>query len=159
MPVIKLTTFIAAPVERVFDLSRSIDLHKYSMKKYDERPVDGRMTGLIEEGEKVTWTAKHLFKTRRLSVQITKVENPHLFIDESIKGDFKKMVHEHHFKPIENGTIMIDHFYYELPYNIIGQLFNRIFFTSYLKNLLTERNNAIREAAETNRWKHFLTYK
>ena len=31
-----------------------------------------------------------------------------MFIDEQIKGDFKMMKHEHHFKPCENGTIMID---------------------------------------------------
>ena len=31
MPLIHLTTFIAAPAERVFDLSRSIDVHKKSL--------------------------------------------------------------------------------------------------------------------------------
>ena len=39
MPVIHLTTFIAAPVQRVFDLSRSIDLHKHSMAKHKEEPI------------------------------------------------------------------------------------------------------------------------
>ena len=39
MPNIHLTTFIAAPVERVFDLSRNIDLHKESMTKHKEEAV------------------------------------------------------------------------------------------------------------------------
>ena len=48
MPLIHLTTFIAAPIERVFDLSRSIDLHKKSMAHTNEQAVAGTTTGLIE---------------------------------------------------------------------------------------------------------------
>ena len=64
MPLIKLTTFVQAPLERVFDLSRSIDLHKFSMSRFEEKPVGGRLSGLIEAGESVTWQAKHLMKVR-----------------------------------------------------------------------------------------------
>ena len=64
MPNIHLTTFIAAPVERVFDLSRNIDLHKKSMTKHKEEAVAGIRFGLIEKDETVTWRAKHFFKTR-----------------------------------------------------------------------------------------------
>src|SRR5688572_16554525 len=107
-PVIHLTTFIAAPVERVFDLSRSIDLHKESMKKYKEEAVSGIRFGLIEKEETVTWKAKHLFKTRMLKVRITQLEKPLYFTDEQAEGDFKMMKHEHFFKAVDNGTIMID---------------------------------------------------
>lgn len=49
MPTIHLTTFIAAPANRVFDLSRNIDLHKESMKGHAEEAVSGVRFGLIEE--------------------------------------------------------------------------------------------------------------
>ena len=62
MPVIHLTTFIAAPIERVFDLSRSIDLHKHSMTKYKEEPVGSIINGLVKKGDEITWRAHHLFK-------------------------------------------------------------------------------------------------
>ena len=39
MSVIHLTTFIAAPVERVFDLSRSINLHHISMSSSNEKAI------------------------------------------------------------------------------------------------------------------------
>ena len=42
MPTIHLTTFIAAPADVVFDLSRHIDLHKESMSKFKEEAVAGR---------------------------------------------------------------------------------------------------------------------
>ena len=51
MPTIHLTTFIAAPVERVFDLSRHIGLHKESMAGFKEEAVAGIQSGLIEKDE------------------------------------------------------------------------------------------------------------
>ena len=66
-----LTTHINAPVERVFDLARSITLHQESMRHTDEKAVGGVTEGLIQLGQTVTWQAKHLFKTRLLTVQIT----------------------------------------------------------------------------------------
>ena len=107
MPTIHLTTFIAAPVERVFDLARSVDLHKQAMKKHNEEAVAGTRFGLIEKNETVTWKAKHLFKTRFLRSEITKMVKPQLFVDEQVEGDFKMLKHEHHFKPCDNGTIML----------------------------------------------------
>src|SRR5947208_3556138 len=110
MPFIHLTTFIAAPQERVFDLSRSIALHKASMKAYRESIVDGKLTGLLDLDETITWTARHLFKQRVLKMRVTKLQRPDYFVDEQEEGDFIMLKHEHYFKAIENGTIMIDQF-------------------------------------------------
>ena len=61
MPMLHITTFIAAPVDVVFNLSRHIDLHKRSMAKYKEEAVAGIRYGLIEINDTVTWKAHHLF--------------------------------------------------------------------------------------------------
>ncbi|WP_205508179.1 SRPBCC family protein [Longitalea arenae] len=156
MPIIHLTTFIAAPIERVFDLSRSIELHKKSMANYREQAVAGTVMGLINLNETVTWKAKHLMKTRVLQVQITSMERPFSFTDEMKKGDFKKMKHEHHFKAIENGTLMIDIFNYEAPYGGLGKFIGGIYLTGYLEKLLEQRNQLIKEYAESNKWQHVL---
>ena len=97
MPTIHLTTFIAAPAEVVFDLSRHIGLHKESMSAYREEAVAGTRIGLIEKEETVTWQARHLFKNRLLRVKITAMNRPEMFIDEQLQGDFKMMKHEHYF--------------------------------------------------------------
>jgi ligand-binding SRPBCC domain-containing protein len=156
MPLIHLTTFIAAPVERVFDLSRSIDLHKHSMQAFDERPVAGKISGLIALNETVTWQAKHLFKKRRLQVKITDVQAPFSFIDEQVAGDFKSMRHEHYFKPCDNGTIMIDKFLFETPYGYLGHLVNKIWLSGYMERLLEKRNEIIKKTAESNLWNQFI---
>lgn len=156
MPLIKLTTFVKAPLERVFDLSRSIELHKYSMSRFGEKPVGGRLSGLMEAGDSVTWQAKHLLKVRTLSVKVTALTAPHSFVDELVKGDFTALKHEHYFKPCENGTFIIDHFYFETPYGALGTLLNRLYLTRYMRRLLEARNETIRQVAESNQWKHYL---
>jgi ligand-binding SRPBCC domain-containing protein len=156
MPFIHLTTFIAAPQDRVFDLSRSVALHKASMKHHEEKIVDGTMSGLMNMNDTVTWTAKHLFKQRRLKIKITKFQRPEYFIDEQEVGDFKMMKHEHYFKPIENGTIMIDQFHFEISNDIIGKLINNFYLEKYMTQLLKERNKMIKETAESNLWKQYL---
>ena len=156
MPTIHLTTFMAAPVNVVFDLSRHIGVHKDSMSRYKEEAVAGTRFGLIEKDETVTWRAKHFFKTRLLRSKITEMKKPDMFIDEQVQGDFKMMKHEHHFKPCENGTIVIDLFYFESPYGILGEWFNSLYFTHYLKRLLEQRNRTIKKIAESEKWKKIL---
>jgi ligand-binding SRPBCC domain-containing protein len=152
MASIHLTTFIAAPVERVFDLSRSVNLHKISTAHTHEKIVAGKMHGLISEGETVTWQAKHLYKERKFTSKITAMLRPGHFTDEMIQGDFKRFRHEHYFKQIDNGTIMIDVLEFESPYGIIGKLLNKFYLKKYLEQLLLKRNEVIKEYAESKKW-------
>ncbi len=126
------------------------------MSHYKEEAVAGTRMGLIEKEETVTWRAKHFFKSRLLRVKITEMEKPVMFTDEQIQGDFKMMKHEHHFKPCENGTLLIDLFHFETPYGIIGKWFNSLILTNYLKKLLEQRNKTIKEVAESDRWRLLL---
>ncbi|MDV3308737.1 MAG: hypothetical protein LOY03_07970 [Cyclobacteriaceae bacterium] len=59
MPRIELTTIIHAPIERCFNLARSIDLHRPSVVGTKEEAVAGVTSGLIGMGEQVTWRARH----------------------------------------------------------------------------------------------------
>ena len=157
MTTIHLTTFIDAPVKRVFDLSRSINLHKKSLEHTGEEAIAGITSGLINLNEAVTWKAKHLWKNRILTVKISAMDSPHSFTDEMTKGDFASMKHEHHFKQVENGTIMIDLFHFEIPYGAFGKLLSRVYLTRYVRQLLEKRNKVIKEYAESNKWQPLLS--
>jgi ligand-binding SRPBCC domain-containing protein len=156
MSFIHLTTFIAAPNERVFDLSRNVTVHKQSMTKYRERIVGGVSNGMMELNDEVKWQAKHLFRERTLKVKISAIRKPEYFRDEQVEGDFKIMKHEHYFRPVENGTLMIDQFYYELPFGFMGRLANKLYIEKYLRNILGERNALIKQIAESGQWKQYL---
>lgn len=51
---------------------------------------------------------------------------------------------------------MIDYFDYESPFCIIGKIADSIILKSYMTQLLTNRNEMIKEFAETDKWKQVL---
>ncbi len=156
MSEIHLTSFIAAPIERVFDLSRSINLHQISTIETYEKAIHGVLNGLINKNETVTWQAKHLFKTRQFTTKITEMQSPDFFIDVMTRGDFNFFYHEHHFKSVKNGTIMIDVIKFESPYGFIGKIVDNFFLKSYLEKFIIKRNAVIKMYAETQKWKAIL---
>ena len=156
MPRIELQTEINAEKQLVFDLARSIDLHKISTEHTNEQAVDGRMSGLIELGESVTWKAKHFGFYQLLSSKITEFENPNFFVDEMEKGAFKSFVHRHIFVEIPTGTLMTDIFEYKSPLGIFGTIADKLFLKKYMINLLTKRNETIKDFAESNKWKQIF---
>lgn len=157
MPHIHLETFIKAPIDVVFNLSRSVDLHKASMTHHREEIIDGIRTGLLNKGDTVTWKARHLFRSRTLKVRLTELVAPTFFADEMVKGDFKKMRHEHYFEKNSGGTTMQDNFYFQSPFGIAGTFADALFLKAYMTRLLRERNAEIKRVAESTRYKEFLT--
>lgn len=159
MPTIKLTTRIKAPVERCFDLARSIDLHRLSTAGTEEEAVAGVTSGLIGRGERVTWRARHFGVVQTLTSEITLFDRPWRFRDEMVRGVFRSIRHDHLFRQLGDTTIMEDIFYFESPGWIFGWLFNKLILIRYLRNLLLKRNRMIKEVAESGQWKHLLKIK
>ncbi|MBU2996650.1 SRPBCC family protein [Cellulophaga baltica] len=156
MAKIKLTTEIVADIDIVFDLSRSIDLHKISTEQTNETAIAGKTSGLIGMNESVTWRAKHFGIYQRLTSKITAFERPNLFVDEMVKGAFKSFRHEHHFTKLEAGTLMTDYFYYESPLGVLGKVADKLFLLNYMTDLLTERNRIVKDFAESGKWKQLV---
>jgi len=148
MAKIELLTEINAPIQKVFDLSRSIDLHMQSSKQTGERAVSGRTSGLIELGETVTWRAEHFSIWQNLTSKITEFNYPSFFVDEMVSGAFKSFRHEHHFSQIDGHTVMKDVFVFESPLGLLGRLLNWLILKKYMTNLLITRNRIIKQAAE-----------
>ncbi|MGZ3755112.1 MAG: SRPBCC family protein [Mucilaginibacter sp.] len=149
MTQIELTTHINAPIERCFDLARSIDLHIESTKQTGEQAIAGRTTGLIQLGESVTWRARHFGIWQTLTSKITELDYPNHFTDEMVSGAFKSFRHEHYFYAIHNQTVMKDIFCFESPAGWLGELFNFLVLGRYMQRLLEKRNQVIKDAAES----------
>lgn len=156
MPKIHLTTFIAAPSEVVFDLSRHISVHKESMAPYKLEAVAGTRFGLIEKGDTVTWRSHHLFKERLQRIKYAEVKRADVITEVQMQGDLTSFQHEHHFKSIDNGMLLIDLVDFEMPYGQLGRWFNSLYFTRYMESLLHRRNDTLKRFAETDRWKKIL---
>ena len=153
MPRIHTTTFIAAPVERVFDLSRHIALYKLIFQSRKEKLNSGAASTLVGKNETITIVAKHAGRARMMMMKITTLQRPSLFIEEQVKGDLQHYKHEHHFKAVQNGTIIIDILEFGTPRDIIGKIFGKVYFKKYLEELLRKRTELIRSYAETEKWR------
>jgi len=149
MSIINLNTIIEANIQTVFDLARDIDLHQKSTFKTGEKAIAGRTSGLIEQGETVTWKAKHLGIIQTLTTKIISMEKPHQFTDVMLKGAFKSIKHQHIFRQEGKNTTMTDIFEFQSPFGIIGKIFNAIFLKNYMKKFLLERNKLIKKNAES----------
>ena len=145
MVKIYLEISINADIQKVFDLSRDIDFHQKSTSKTNEKAIAGKMSGLIELGETVTWRAKHLGFYQTLKTKIIEMESPKMFTDVMIQGTFKSMKHQHIFEEKDGKTLMIDIFEFESPFGILGKIFNQIFLKNYLKEFLLDRNKMIKD--------------
>ena len=156
--LIKLSTLICAPRERVFDLARSIDAHQDSTEGTNERAVAGVTTGLIGLNDQVTWEAKHLGVRQKLTVRITDFNRPQHFQDVMVAGAFKSMKHDHEFQEHPNGTMMIDRFEFQSPFGILGRIVDQIFLTAYMRRFLVQRNKILKNLAESEAWRRYLEH-
>ena len=156
MARIEIELEIAAPVERCFDLARSIEAHLHSTAHTGERAVAGVTSGLLRLGDTVTWEARHFGVRQTLTSQIAEYDRPRHFRDAMIRGAFRRFVHDHDFEPTPRGTRVRDVVEYEAPYGLLGRIAERLVLTRYLRRLLLSRNAALRALAESDRWRQFV---
>lgn len=156
MPTLSIETWIDAPIERCFDLARSIDFHITSATRTQETVIAGRTSGLIELGESVTWRARHLGARRTLTVVITAMSRPTYFQDTMSRGDFSMMQHDHFFDGRDGRTMMRDVFAFRSPLGLLGLLFDHAFLRRYMRRFLLERARLLKATAESDAWRRYL---
>jgi ligand-binding SRPBCC domain-containing protein len=143
-------TEIEAPIEICFDLARNIDIHSKTVWKHTkEKAINGTMTGMIGEGEQVTFEATHFLVRQTLAARITTYRRPYTFVDEMLSGAFKSMKHEHDFIDKGNMTLMRDTLTFEAPFGPLGWIVERIILKPYMKNFLEYRNKQLKGIAES----------
>ncbi|MDX2047209.1 MAG: SRPBCC family protein [Chitinophagaceae bacterium] len=157
MNSIHLTTFIQAPVDRVFDLSRNITVYKVTLQHTRHNFSSGSASSLIGLGDTLTFRAKHLGKTRIMTAKVINLKKPDSFVEEQVNGDLRRFRHEHHFMQAENGTIMIDMLDFEGPTDWFGKLLGKFYLKKYLQKFIQKRNEVIKQYAESEKWRAVLS--
>jgi ligand-binding SRPBCC domain-containing protein len=159
--VVKLEelTLIRAPIERCFDLARSVEVHLAGNVHWGEAAVAeaGVTAGLIGMGQRVTWRAKHFGVWQRLTSEMTAMHRPTYFEDTMVRGPFQSMKHGHFFRSLSpEETEMRDVFCLAAPLGILGRLAELVVLRRYMQALLRERNAAIQRIAESPAWGNYL---
>lgn len=141
---IQITTRVPAPLDVAFDLARSIDAHIASSAFTGERVVQpGRMSGLLELGDIVTFEGKHLFLRRRFTVKIVEMDRPHRYVDEVVKSVFRFMRHEHDFVTDGDATLMTDTIEWRSPFGIAGRIADALFVKRHLLTFVSEKQRRL----------------
>jgi ligand-binding SRPBCC domain-containing protein len=156
VPVIELTTEVLAPIERMFDLSRSVELHMASTAHTGERAVAGVTSGLMTLGQEVTWRARHFGIWQHLTSRITAFERPFHFRDSLVRGVFQRFDHDHFFEQRGEITVMRDVFDFQSPLGILGHIADRLFLIEYMRRFLLTRHALIKTVAETEQWRRYI---
>jgi ligand-binding SRPBCC domain-containing protein len=156
MARIEITTEIEAPIERCFDLARSIDAHLASTAGIRERAVAGTTTGLIGLSEQITWNSRHYGFTVVHTSRITKYERPFHFQDVMVEGIFRKFEHDHWFTESNGMTTMRDVIEVVAPKWAAACIVGPWIMASYLRRLIVQRNAFLKHVAESDRCKQFL---
>lgn len=148
-----------APLDRCFDLARSVEVHLAGNVHFGEQAVAsaGVTSGLIGLNQCVTWRAKHFGIWQNLTSEITVMDPPFYFQDCMVRGIFRSMKHDHHFFSQPSGeTEMKDVFWFAAPLPVLGLLAEALVLRRYMRALLRERNMAIKQIAESANWKKYL---
>lgn len=157
MKIIRVTTLIAAPVERCFKLSTSIDLHLATAEATGETAIDGVTSGLIREGETVTWRGRHfgwMFQHKSLIDAFRPYTH---FRDVMVHGVFQRFEHDHYFAPMNDGTRMRDELRFSAPLGPLGRVVEGLFLERYLTRFLRRRNALLKQIAESEAaWQPYL---
>jgi ligand-binding SRPBCC domain-containing protein len=152
-------TVIRAPIDRCFDLARSVEVHLAHNIHSGEVAVAtaGVTSGLIGLRQRVTWRGRHFGTWHQLTSEITVMDRPAYFQDAMIRGPFRSMRHDHFFRPLSpDETEMRDVFCFAAPLGILGRLAELAVLRRYMQALLRERNSVIRQIGESPAWRRYL---
>ena len=152
-------TVIHAPIERCFDLARSVEVHLAGNIHSGEsaKAIAGVTSGLVGLAGRVTWRAKHFGVWHNLTSEITVMDRPAYFQNIMIEGIFRFMKHDHFFRPLSRDeTEMKSVYCFAAPLPVLGRVAEMAFLGRYMQALLRERNAALKEIAESSKWQEYL---
>ena len=146
---IVIDTFIKAPVEVCFDLALSVEAHAESAAFSGERVVEpGRLTGTLQSGDMITFEGKHFGVRQRFSARIGAMDRPRFFVDDMVKGIFKRLNHVHEFHSHEGGTLMRDILEWEAPLGVLGRIADRLFLRRHMTWFVATKQSHLKVMAE-----------
>ena len=147
MAAIVIETHIDAPLETCFDLARDVSVHAESAAFSGERLVEpGKLSGRLEVGDLVTFEGRHFGIRQRFTAKITRLERPHLFVDEMVRGAFRSLRHVHEFHGDGDGTLMRDILEWRAPF---GWFADKLFLRRHMEWFVRTKQKNLKRIIES----------
>lgn len=113
---------VKADIDRVWDFYTSVDHLGIITPPAIKLQILKCTTGKRLEAGSEVWIEGQLVTKSRWHSRITQLE-PYQYIDEMLSGRFKVWKHVHIFEKADAGTKVIDEIDFELPYGLLGRMF------------------------------------
>jgi ligand-binding SRPBCC domain-containing protein len=144
---------IAAPIGRCFRLSASIEVVALTLEMH---PVAGKLRGMIGAGDRLLWRGWKFGLPQMHETLITGFDEPRFFQDTMGRGRFAAFQHDHHFTPLDTGTLLEDELRFSMPLGWAGQAVGRLVMVPHIEGLLRRRFALLKRLAEGDGWREFL---
>jgi ligand-binding SRPBCC domain-containing protein len=142
---------VKSPIARVWDFYTDIKHLEIITPKDIDLKIISATNQKIVEGHEIWVSGKIIAKIRRRRMtwhSKIKFLKSYEYVDEMLSGPFKKWAHLHEFHNIDgNQTEVIDEIEFELPYGILGKLFESYAYQQ-LYNIFEYRKIATIKALE-----------
>ncbi len=147
---------VRAPVERCFDLARSVDLHVDSSTEIGARAVGGRRGGRSGDGDVTTWSARFFGMRFSMTTRIEDFAPPTGFGDRLTRGLLKNFAHVYRFAPTpDGGCVMSDELSVAAPFGPLGWLVERGYLKRRMQDLVRRRLEHVKRVAEGDDWRRY----
>ena len=137
-------------IARVWEFYTDIKhLEIITPKEMDLKIINATTSQKLTQGSEIWIAGKIIFLTK--TTWHSKITSLKLYeyVDEMLKGPFKKWRHSHRFYDInQKQTQVIDEVDFELPYGIIGKLLFKGYAYNHLKKIFAHRRMATIKALE-----------
>ena len=148
---------ITAPIARVFDLVRSVDVHTATSSGIGGLAVGCRTSGLAEIGDVSVWSARFFGLRFKLATRVTALESPHHMTEILERGLFSEFGHIYTLRPLESGAVeLTDAFHFRSPVGVIGALFDNLILKPVMTRAMNTRLEGLKRIAQSDDWRRFL---
>lgn len=134
-----------APLEKVFSFFSSEKNLEVITPEYLNFKVKNKTTDEIKKGTIINYQLKLRGIPLRWKSLISEFDKDRRFIDEQLKGPYKKWVHLHEFKKHRSGTLIRDKVVYKVPFGSLGRLIAGKYVRRDVKTIFNHRNKVIRD--------------
>jgi ligand-binding SRPBCC domain-containing protein len=150
----KHSFIVKSPIQRVWDFYTDVTHLETITPKEIDLKIMNTTNQKIVQGQEIWVSGKIIAKIiiRRRMTWHSKVTflKPYEYVDEMLVGQFKKWRHLHKFRNIDGKqTEIIDEIEFELPYGILGKLFEGYAYKQ-LHNIFEYRKIATVKELENN---------
>ena len=109
-----------------------------------------KSTEHMEENAQFVYTIKFHNISMYWKTKITKFEPPYVFVDEQLRGPYKKWVHTHTFEAKGDSTVMFDRVEYDLYGWFLKSIIHNFFVKNSVKKIFKYRKKVLGEYFEQN---------